>query len=59
VAEIRTEFERQLLDLFRKLSDDGQHAALGHINWMLSQEKTDPTPSVADPYPRAKKAPTR
>jgi transcriptional regulator with XRE-family HTH domain len=59
VTETRSEFEYQALELFRKLSEDGQHAALSHLNWMAAQENTDPAPSVIDPYPRSKKTPLR
>jgi transcriptional regulator with XRE-family HTH domain len=55
VTETRSDFELQALKLFRKLSPDGQHSALAHLNWMLAQEKTDPKPSEINPYPAAKK----
>lgn len=56
VTETKTDFEYQALDLFRKLTDDGQHAALAHLDWMLSHEKPADPPSAANPFPAAKKA---
>ena len=56
-TETQTEFEFQALALFRRLSADGQHAALAHLNWIVSQEQSDTKPSEIDPYPRAKKSP--
>lgn len=55
VTETRTEFEYQALELFRKLTADGQHAALAHLNWMASQETAGDKPSALDPFPAAKK----
>jgi transcriptional regulator with XRE-family HTH domain len=59
VTETRTEFEFQAIELFRKLTEDGQHAALAHLNWMAAQESTDAAPSAIDPFPRIKKARVR
>jgi transcriptional regulator with XRE-family HTH domain len=50
VMQTRTEFEAQALKLFRKLTPDGQHAALSHVNWLLSQERVDDPPSPETPY---------
>jgi len=56
VTETQTDFELQALRLFRKLTQDGQHAALSHLNWMAAQEQPDATkPSEIDPYPNVKK----
>jgi transcriptional regulator with XRE-family HTH domain len=56
VTETQTDFEHQALRLFRKLTQDGQHAALSHLNWMAAQEQPGATkPSELDPYPGVKK----
>lgn len=59
VTETRTEFEFQALELLRKLTDDGQHAALAHMNWLLSQEKPEAPPSADNPFPRTEKSRSR
>ena len=51
-----TPFEHQLLALFRRLSLDGQHAALAHLNWLLAQENPG-SATAANPFPNANKSP--
>ncbi len=49
----RTAFEVQAINLFRKLTPDGQHAALAHLNWMLAQESPRAERSADNPFPNA------
>jgi len=48
--EAGTAFESQALALFRQLGPDGQHAALSHLNWMVSTDSASKQASVSNPY---------
>ena len=49
VEETQSEFEHQVLSLFRQLGADGQHAALAHLNWMVSSTSTQAA-TPANPF---------
>jgi len=49
VEETQSEFEHQVLGLFRQLGADGQHAALAHLNWMVSATPAQ-APTPANPF---------
>ena len=51
VEETQSEFEHQVLALFRQLGADGQHAALAHLNWMVSATPAQ-APTPANPFAR-------
>lgn len=52
--EAGTEFESQVLALFRLLGPDGQHAALSHLNWMVANDSTSNRATASDPFAQTK-----